>query len=337
VQGRLLVWKVSSRMVADQPLTGVGYDRFGAEFGNYQAEYFAKENAAQWEKQVAGYEQYAFNEYLQIASETGLVGLLLFLGITGTLLIPFFKKIKHGKKDANAVTIPAAASGLLGILIFALFSYPFSIMPLLMVGVFVGAVLAGFSKHITTLAFRRWTCIMFLAFFGTGIYNLAPYAQKQYKAYKQWRQAYTHYRFGNYKATIDGYSKAYPELKCNGRFLTNYGKALSMGERWEKGLQVLDRTKHYHSGPIIYTAQGNCYKALKNYEKAEEAYQHAWQIIPSRFYPLYLLAKLHDESNRPEKAIQTARQVLNKEVKIPSTAVNQIRQEMKEIIEKHTK
>ena len=71
--------------------------------------------------------------------------------------------------------------------------------------------------------------------------------------------------------------------------------------------------------------------------ETEKAYRHAWHIIPSRFYPLYLLAKLYDESNRPEKAIQTARQVLDKEVKIPSTAVNQIRQEMKGIIEENAK
>ena len=337
VQGRLLVWKVSSRMVADQPLTGVGYDRFGAEFGNYQAEYFAKENAAQWEKQVAGYEQYALNEYLQIAGETGLVGLLLFLGIIGALLVPFFRTLKYGKQNAANATTMSAASGLIGILIFALFSYPFSIMPLLMVGVFIAAMLAGYSRHIKTGVFKRWVYVILLAIFGAGMYGVVPHAQKQYQAYKKWRQAYGLYGTGNYEMAVKGYTQAYPALKNNGRFLTNYGKALSMAKQWDRGIQILTRARDYHSDPVMYTALGDCYKWINDYRKAEEAYQHAWQIIPSRLYPLYLLAKLHDESNRPEKAIQTARQVLNKEVKIPSTAVEQIRDEMKSIIDENKK
>jgi tetratricopeptide (TPR) repeat protein len=231
----------------------------------------------------------------------------------------------------------AAASGLLGILIFALFSYPFSIMPILMVGGFAAAVLAGYDRSITTLVFRRWVYIMLLALFGAGMYGVAPYAQKQYQAHKRWRQAYGLYGTGNYEMATNQYAQAYPALKNNGRFLTNYGKALTMARQWDWGIQVLYRARDHQSDPVTYTALGDCYKGINDYRKAEEAYRHAWQIIPNRFYPLYLLAKLHDESNRPEKAIQTARQVLNKEVKIPSTAVNQIRQEMKEIIEKHSK
>jgi tetratricopeptide (TPR) repeat protein len=280
---------------------------------------------------------YAFNEYLQIASETGLVGLLLFLGIIGALLVPFFITLKYGKQNAANATIMAAASGLLGILIFALFSYPFSIMPLLMVGVFVAVVLAGYSRNIKTLVFRRWMYFMILALFGAGIYYLTLYAQKQYQAFEKWRQAYGLYGTGNYEMAANQYDRVYSVMKNNGRFLTNYGKALSMAKQWDRGIQILTRARNYYSDPVMYTALGNCYQGINNYRKSEEAYKNAWHIIPSRFYSLYLLAKLHNESNRPEKAIQTARQVLDKEVKIPSTAVNQIRQEMKEIIEKHTK
>ncbi|MGM0408209.1 MAG: tetratricopeptide repeat protein, partial [Bacteroidota bacterium] len=149
--------------------------------------------------------------------------------------------------------------------------------------------------------------------------------------------AYGLYGTGNYEMAVNGYTGAYPDLKNNGRFLTNYGKALSIAKQWDQGIQILTRAKDHRSDPVTYTALGDCYKWINDYRKAEEAYQHAWHIIPSRFYPLYLLAKLHDESNRPEKAIQTARQVLDKEVKIPSTAVEQIRDEMKSIIDEHTK
>ena len=54
---------------------------------------------------------------------------------------------------------------------------------------------------------------------------------------------------------------------------------------------------------------------------------------PSRFYPKYLLAKLYNETGL-EKAVFTANELLQKHVKIESTAIEEIREEMKNIIEK---
>lgn len=55
-------------------------------------------------------------------------------------------------------------------------------------------------------------------------------------------------------------------------------------------------------------------------------------MVPVRFYPMYLLAKLYDESNQKEKAIDIANKVLQKEIKVPSTAIKEIQLEMKKII-----
>lgn len=53
---------------------------------------------------------------------------------------------------------------------------------------------------------------------------------------------------------------------------------------------------------------------------------------PSRFYPKFLLAKLYDESNQKQKAIVVATELLQKEVKIQSSAINEIREQMKSIL-----
>lgn len=55
---------------------------------------------------------------------------------------------------------------------------------------------------------------------------------------------------------------------------------------------------------------------------------------PSRFYPKYLLAKLYDETGQREKAVTTANELLDKEIKIESTAIEEIKVEMRKIIEK---
>jgi hypothetical protein len=69
--------------------------------------------------------------------------------------------------------------------------------------------------------------------------------------------------------------------------------------------------------------------------EAEQAYLHAWHMAPARFYPLYLLAKLYDETGQNDKAVAMAKKVMAKEIKIESTAIKEIQEEMKKIIEKH--
>jgi hypothetical protein len=53
---------------------------------------------------------------------------------------------------------------------------------------------------------------------------------------------------------------------------------------------------------------------------------------PSRFYPKYLLAKLYDETGQREKVVLTANELLLMKIKVPSTAVEEIIDEMQNII-----
>jgi tetratricopeptide (TPR) repeat protein len=85
---------------------------------------------------------------------------------------------------------------------------------------------------------------------------------------------------------------------------------------------------------VLHTCLGNNYKTLGKNTEAEQAYLHAWYMAPARFYPLYLLAKLYDETGQTEKAVAMAKKLLEKEVKIESTAIQEIQEEMRKIIEK---
>jgi len=55
---------------------------------------------------------------------------------------------------------------------------------------------------------------------------------------------------------------------------------------------------------------------------------------PVRFYPKYLLAKLYDDTGQKVKAVKVARELLEKEIKVESTAIDEIKAEMQKIINK---
>ena len=54
-------------------------------------------------------------------------------------------------------------------------------------------------------------------------------------------------------------------------------------------------------------------------------------MAPHKFFAPYLLAKLHHESGNRKQAEMIANELLQKEVKVHSTAIEEIKQEMKDI------
>ena len=75
----------------------------------------------------------------------------------------------------------------------------------------------------------------------------------------------------------------------------------------------------------------NC-QALGEYEEAEAWFIRSTHRLPNRIYPYYLLAKLyaeHPEVFPREKLEWAARMVMEKEAKVESTAIRQMREEVK--------
>ena len=109
--GRLLVWRVTAGMVADDPLCGQGWGGFQAEYMHYQADYFLARGDGSAFAAVAGNVFYAFNEYLKILAEGGILGLAFFLALLWQMW--------------RARRAAPLGGGMLALLVFAFFSYPF--------------------------------------------------------------------------------------------------------------------------------------------------------------------------------------------------------------------
>ena len=113
--GRLFMWKMSLKAITESPIIGTGSGGFAKAYSKAQHDYFAKYGQPESlpESRVAGSPEYAFNEYLQIAIEFGIPGLILFLSI---LLISLINMIKE--REAGL------AGSVLAFMIFSFASYP---------------------------------------------------------------------------------------------------------------------------------------------------------------------------------------------------------------------
>ncbi len=330
--GRILIWKVSRSMIKDKPLFGYGFDRFKAYYMDYQAAFF-EQNPDSEEAMVAGDTNYAFNEFIQQTIENGIIGMMLILLV---FIVSGFRFQDAGWEQQ----LPGVAmAGMINILVFALFSYPAQILPIKMSMVLYLATISSIvpQKEIAISGNRKYfictTRILFPIIIFMLVFAGCRFIKVQTNAWHDWNSAYRLYQFGAYDACLEDYEKAYPLLKTNGDFLTNCGKALSMAGQHRKAVEILKQAADHYPNIVVYTALGDSYKALGETARAEQAYLHAWYMNPSRFYPKYLLAKLYDESGQKEKAVDTARELLNKEIKVESTAIEEIQEEMQKIIE----
>lgn len=331
--GRLLIWKVSTSIVNEHPVFGVGYDQFKAHFMNAQANYFSK-NSNLAEVMLSDNTYYAFNYPIQFMVENGLIGFFL-LCITGLLCL----KVKPNTKDNYLKQL------ILGIfstfVILGMFSYPSHILPIKILMVFLLALLAIIDSKKINIQFVRILSskpyisgIFIVCLCMTIIVGISYKITVLNNGYKRWNQALGTYNLGQYKNSVDQFKKIYPVFYKNGDFLMQYGKALEMIGQYDQAKSTLEQAKNYLNTTIIEIALGNSYKNLNRIQRAEKAYQKAANMVPNKFYPEYLLAKLYNETGQRQKAFSKAMMVLTKEVKIPSKAIEEIRAEMKEITEK---
>lgn len=311
--GRLFMWKISTLAIAESPLIGHGTGNFISAYGKAQESYFANEEYSEMEELVAGSPEYAFNEYLQIATEYGIPFLFVVL-----LIIAFC--LWKGSREGRI----GICGGVISVLVFAFSSYPIQI--------------PGFA---VTFYFLLAACVIgrskiMLLFFISIIILLGTYYWKynQYDACKNWYRSKMLYNIGAYQSAKEEYEKLYSELKNRGAFLFEYGYCLHKLKQYDSSTIVLEEAMKHSCDPMLLNIIGKNYQAVGKYEKAEESLIRSTHRLPGRIYPYYLLVKLYAESEywQPEKLKRVAEIVLMKEPKVQSMAVREMREEVKKMI-----
>lgn len=339
--GRILIWTVTSKIIKNKPWTGEGFDRFRYAYMNEQASYF-KEHHNQVKAATAGDVNYGFNELLQFTAENGIPAALLVLIILSLIL--FTKTHYHciaqqNDNSSESSLLRIAKAGLISIIVFSSFSYPSQILPIKLNFLLYLSIIVYCNKNIKCTHFNTKNNVISIIyrtfFFLCAIFivlNITAKYRQIVQAFENWNIANKTYNNGLYAESLNYYQKAYPILSQSGDFLMQYGKMLSMANRHKLAVRILLQSQNYSNTSITQTAIGDSYKALGKWQQAEQAYIEAEFMVPGTLYPSYLLAKLYSHTHQTSKAVRKAREVLAKQVKIQSPAVNEIRQEMKRII-----
>jgi O-antigen polymerase len=331
--GRTLIWKVALLAIKDKPLTGHGFDTFQAVFAPSQVAYFSAEPRSTREQMVAGSVRWAFNEYLQTTVELGIVGIVLLITLFFYALLG---KTKRSARKGDSLLLLAARSSLGGMMVFACFSNPFHSLPCTLGFFFSLSVISCFLLSVRDMLFCSFINVLPLVIIlsvSVYYYEIEP---KNKIAYAEWRESDRLHKKGAYRLADANFNNARPVLEYNGLFLQHMGKNLALRKKYTDAITILQQAKKYYCNDDWYLIMGECYEGLGNYNAAIWHYDQASFIIPHKFYPRYLLARLYDKIGEKQKCVMIAQELLIKKTKIESIAITEIKEEMRKIIERNT-
>jgi O-antigen polymerase len=328
LQGRLLIWHVSLMMWREAPFTGLGIGQFAYRYNDYQASYFAGNSQSAYTL-LASNTYYAFNEYLQILVEGGILALSLALIAIRTVFSTSGDKVGESLKS-----LTCCRATILTVLVFALFSYPFSSEAICLVVLICLAVLSSqHAKNVFTCEIPKNIKRLSVAILIVSAVTALFYIKKRYAAIKEWEKAYSLIGEERAEEAFEIYKQVSPTLSNHGAFLFNYGAELSEAGKYAESIAILNEAKKHFNHIDLYAFLGKSYEGKGDFKKAEDSYRYASLMIPNRFVPKYRLVKLYVAHGDVDKAITLATEILDMPVKVKSTTVEKIRREMKNFID----
>ncbi len=132
----------------------------------------------------------------------------------------------------------------------------------------------------------------------------------------------------SYKKRVDLLEKAYPVLKRDGEFLFHYGKSLVKSNNLEEGISVLEESRKYYGSSFLELELGSAYEQIGDFEVAERYYYSSSNMVPSQFYPIFCLIKLYIKKKDYNKACEKSEELMSKEIKISSIAIENMKSEI---------
>ena len=306
---RLLIWTVSADMVSDKPFTGHGWCSFQKKYMLYQAKYL-KEKGSEEERLIADNVTYTYNEWLHLTVETGFIGLLFALFIVVNI---------YRVKSVNNfnLTIQAASAAWLT---FSIFSYPTDIFPLLMLFPFLLGCIQS-EKHF--IFFKNYV-VKIPVFFLLLCISMGSLWEGMFylRASKEIADVF---KTDNVSGKLFA-QKNYPKLKNNITFNMTYLQNLVRHSSDLHDDNIVDKII---PNTETYIWLGNYYHRTGKYQKAEQAYLLASDMVPNRMMANYKLWRMYLELGNEKKSIEIAKWILSQPVKVINSFTINARTEIK--------
>ncbi len=317
--GRLLIWQISLSMIASKPWTGYGFGGFFAHYMPMQGHFFSQ-NPEHAYAILADNTTHAFNEYIEIAVNYGLFGILIIVGYSIFLVYSYCKRPTAYKRPA--------IYGLVSLAVISMFSYPFSYpFVWLQTSVFTCILTKGDNWQIKIPYKIKLSLAVIICIIIGSMYK------QKWNDERKWYNVAQLSLYGQTHEMMVEYEQLYERMKTDGLFLYNYASELSVINEYEKSNQLLTDCMSYFNDSDVQFLLANNSIELQNYNQAEIHYKQMAAMCPNRFVPLYRLFEMYRDNGMTNEATAIAVKIRDKKIKIISPFITRIRSEVKEYLQ----
>ena len=218
---------------------------------------------------------------------------------------------------------------LVALLPFTLFSYPLHYPLAWVLLIMATAMQARHTKVLFSLSAKRAVPLLALSL----VCAASPLLYRTIHAEWEWYDVATRSLSGQTRYMIPRYEALYGRLKHSPHFLYNYAAELNYIGEHTHSQQILDECMQRMDDYDTRLLAASNHEHIGNYDLAEKHYRKASAMCPVRFVPLHRLAKLYGKTGRYGDQRIMAQRIMDKEVKVPSQYITEIKDEMRYILE----
>lgn len=318
--GRLHIWLVSLYEFDNSKIIGTGFGTFPRQYIIAQEKFYSINGIeSKWVK-YADTPYYAFNEYLNIIYEVGIIGLILFI-----LIISFVVSKQLSSKN-NWIF----AYGIISLLIISFTSYPLHLIPISIILVILMSARECYSK----MFIPNNLSLVILSFIFILTMSKMPDYISTVKTSIEWieNKHYSQFSIIDTREDCD-FEEYYNSLKYNDHFMLDYAIFLKNKKRYSKSIDILKKGYEISNNPEFALQLANINADLGNKSQAEWYYIKAFKMVPNRLTPLYKLAILYYKTSQYTKFRCLANRIAKFIPKVKSVHTDKMKKDISDLLD----
>lgn len=328
-KGRVLIWKSTSAMISGNLWAGVGLGNFATYYPGYQGGQLQIAKVRSNFGLLAGQTEYAFNDLMQLVSEIGIFGFLIYLFIVSNSLFRLIKFIKlKGYLDERFILGSSLIGVLVAIISSGLTSYPLQMVPVAFWFWTIIALINIICPENYKQIQGQSVPIIFVSSVGIALCSLMFFTFKNVKGYYLWNVVTK----GN--GEIDALIPYLYYLDGEGQLFSEIGSHLYRKKEYFKSIYYFRHATVCQFNRDYYYSLGLSYEKLNRYKEAFATYELIENALPGFVKPKYLKAKLLYKLGQFSEFENTAKAIVSMVPKVSNTSTELMIKEIRFLLRK---
>ena len=305
--GRLLVWKISAKMVADKPL-GWGVGMFGKNYNLCQGKYFEAVGGSEQERTLADIVNMAYNDYLEQGVESGILGAFFLITFYITMIVLAIKK-----HETKALSVFCAFA------VMSMISFVYASIQAWMVMISFAALMLcdeRQTQHRGLGVLLSMVCIALCAVILLK-YGGMTQSQRKLQSYK------TRYE-QNESLDVNEIKKLEKPISTSSEYYLFLADVLMAQKRYGEAYSSIKRASLYSTEPKVFFLSFICLERMGRTAEGVKYIRTFSDIVPQNMTSRNILLKWYDSRGMIQEALNTALEMSQTKLKVNNPHAKQI-------------